>query len=89
MENPNLDNIVLALLFASDEPLSARKIAALIEDVTTADVKQALDDAKADFGFGAYMDIGYFLMSFQFAWPTDLYRVDQNMKFHFAIGPTF
>jgi hypothetical protein len=48
-----------------------------------------LDDAKADFGFGAYMDIGYFLMSFQFAWPTDLYRVDQNMKFHFAIGPTF
>jgi segregation and condensation protein B len=43
MENPNLDNIVLALLFASDEPLSARKIAALVEDVTTADVKQAID----------------------------------------------
>jgi segregation and condensation protein B len=43
MENPNLDNIVLALLFASDEPLSARKIAALVEDVTVADVKQAID----------------------------------------------
>jgi segregation and condensation protein B len=43
MENPNLDNIVLALLFASDEPLSARKIAAIVEDVTVADVKQAID----------------------------------------------
>ncbi len=43
MENPNLDNIVLALLFASDEPLSARKIAAIVEDVTAADVKQAID----------------------------------------------
>jgi len=50
MENPNLDNIVLALLFASDEPLSARKIAALVEDVTVADVKQAIDswNARAD-----------------------------------------
>lgn len=50
MENPNLDNIVLALLFASDEPLSARKVAALIEDVTAADVRQAIDtwNARAD-----------------------------------------
>jgi len=47
MENPNLDNIVLALLFASDEALSARKIAALIEDVTTADVKQAIETWNA------------------------------------------
>jgi segregation and condensation protein B len=43
MQNPNLDNIVLALLFASDEPLSARKIAALVEDVTVADVKEAVE----------------------------------------------
>jgi segregation and condensation protein B len=50
LENPNLDNIVLALLFASDEPLSARKIAALIEDVTVADVKSAIEtwNARAD-----------------------------------------
>jgi segregation and condensation protein B len=50
MANPNLDNIVLALLFASDEPLSARRIAALVEDVTVADVKQAIDswNARAD-----------------------------------------
>lgn len=47
MENPNLDNIVLALLFASDEPLSARKIAALVEDVTTADVKEAIETWNA------------------------------------------
>src|SRR5262245_38238578 len=50
MENPNLDNIVLALLFAADEPLSARKSAATIEDVTTADVKDAIErwNARAD-----------------------------------------
>ncbi len=50
MDNPNLDNIVLALLFAADEPLSARKIAAIVEDVTSADVKQAIDawNARAD-----------------------------------------
>ena len=47
MENPNLDNIVFALLFASDEPLSARKIAALVEDVTSADVKQAIETWNA------------------------------------------
>jgi len=44
MENPNLDNIVLSLLFAADEPLTARKIAAVVEDVTVADVKQAIDE---------------------------------------------
>jgi segregation and condensation protein B len=50
MENPNLDNIVLALLFASEEPLSARKIAAVVEDVTVADVKRAIDtwNTRAD-----------------------------------------
>ena len=50
MENPNLDNIVLALLFASDEPLSARRIAALVEDATVADVKRAIEtwNARAD-----------------------------------------
>src|SRR5512139_928022 len=50
MENPNLDNIVLALLFASEEPLSARRIAAVVEDVTVADVKAAIDtwNARAD-----------------------------------------
>jgi hypothetical protein len=35
------------------------------------------------------MDVGFFLASFQFAWPTDLYRFDQDMQFHFYLGPTF
>lgn len=48
-----------------------------------------LQDAQADVGFGVYMDVGYFLASFQFAWPTDLYRFDQDMQFHFFMGPTF
>jgi segregation and condensation protein B len=54
MENPNLDNIVLALLFAADEPLSARKIAATIEDVTTADVKDAIEKWNARAGEEAW-----------------------------------
>jgi len=48
-----------------------------------------LNDAKADVGFGAYMDMGFLLMSFQFAWPTDLYHFDRDMQFHFFLGPTF
>jgi len=48
-----------------------------------------LDEAHADAGFGVYMYVGYFLMSFQFAWPTDLYVFDQDMQFHFYLGPTF
>lgn len=48
-----------------------------------------LQDARADVGFGVYMDVGFFLASFQFAWPTNLYRFDQDMQFHFYLGPTF
>jgi Omp85 superfamily domain/WD40-like Beta Propeller Repeat len=48
-----------------------------------------LDQAYSDAGFGLYMYAGYFLMSFQFAWPTDLSSFDQDMKFHFYLGPTF
>ncbi len=48
-----------------------------------------LNDAKADVGFGVYMDVGYFLTSFQFSWPTDLYHFENEMQFHFYMGPTF
>jgi hypothetical protein len=48
-----------------------------------------LNDARADVGFGVYMDVGFFLASFQFAWPTNLYRIDEDMQFHFYLGPTF
>ena len=34
-------------------------------------------------GFGVYMDIGYFLMSLQFAWPTDVRSINHDMQFHF------
>jgi segregation and condensation protein B len=42
-KNANLDDIILALLFAADEPLSVRRIAAIIEDVPAGDVKQSID----------------------------------------------
>ncbi|HEX5133681.1 MAG TPA: BamA/TamA family outer membrane protein, partial [Candidatus Krumholzibacteria bacterium] len=48
-----------------------------------------LDDSYADVGVGAYMYVGYFLMSFQFAWPTDLNRFNNDMQFHWYLGPTF
>ncbi len=40
--NVNLDNIVFALLFAADEPVSVRKMASIIEDAPAADVKSAI-----------------------------------------------
>jgi outer membrane protein assembly factor BamA len=48
-----------------------------------------LDEVHADVGFGLYMYVGYFLMSFQFAWPTDFYEFADDMQFHFFLGPTF
>ncbi len=48
-----------------------------------------LDDSHADVGFGVYMYVGYFLMSFQFAWPTDFYEFADDMQFHWYMGPTF
>jgi outer membrane protein assembly factor BamA len=48
-----------------------------------------LDDSHADVGFGLYMYVGYFLMSFQFAWPTDFYEFADDMQFHWYLGPTF
>jgi len=47
------------------------------------------DQIYADAGFGVYMYLGYFLMNFQFAWPTNLERFDNEMQFHFYMGPTF
>lgn len=44
MSNPNLDNIVLALLFSADEPISVRKMAAIVEDVSAADIKSSVEN---------------------------------------------
>lgn len=52
-------------------------------------VDDRLDQAFSDAGFGVYMYAGYFLMSFQFAWPTDLHSFDDDMQFNFYLGPTF
>jgi outer membrane protein assembly factor BamA len=52
-------------------------------------VDDRLDEAYSDIGFGLYMYAGYFLMSFQFAWPTDVSEINDDMKFHFYLGPTF
>jgi segregation and condensation protein B len=43
MEPRELENIILALLFASEEPLSVRRIAALLEDADGAAVHAAVD----------------------------------------------
>ena len=41
--NANLDNIVFALLFAADEPVSIRKMASIVEDAPGEDVKAAVE----------------------------------------------
>ncbi|MCZ6766540.1 MAG: SMC-Scp complex subunit ScpB [bacterium] len=43
MEPAKLDDTVIALLFAADEPISARKIAGVVEDADTAMVNESLD----------------------------------------------
>jgi segregation and condensation protein B len=43
MEPSLLDRAILALLFASDEPLSVKKVCSVIDDVEAADVRASLD----------------------------------------------
>jgi hypothetical protein len=45
-------------------------------------------DIRANFGFGTYFHFGYFLLNFQFAWPTDFKNVRKS-QFHFFFGPAF
>jgi segregation and condensation protein B len=49
MQNSSLKNIVEALVFASDVPISENKIAALIEDTTPGAVKKTIDELNAEF----------------------------------------
>jgi len=42
-KNVNLENIVLALLFAAEEPLSIRRLAAVVEDAPASEVKEAVE----------------------------------------------
>jgi len=43
MNNGNLDNIVLALLFSADEPISLRKMASVLADEETSEIKKAVE----------------------------------------------
>jgi segregation and condensation protein B len=47
--NTNLDNIVLALLFAADEPLSLRRLTAILEDVPTDEIRESLHSWRRRF----------------------------------------
>jgi segregation and condensation protein B len=43
MDNENLDNIVLALLFSADEPLSLRKMAGILDGAAASDLKNSVE----------------------------------------------
>jgi segregation and condensation protein B len=43
MDNGNLDNIVFALLFSADEPLTMRKITAILDPTPAADVRASIE----------------------------------------------
>jgi segregation and condensation protein B len=43
MEPNHLDDIVLALMFASDEPLSARRLSAIVDDVDASEIRASIE----------------------------------------------
>jgi segregation and condensation protein B len=49
MDSTNLDNVVLSLLFAADEPLSVRRIAANLDDVPASAVKSSIEGWRRRF----------------------------------------
>jgi len=49
MDSTNLDNVVLSLLFAADEPLSIRRIAANLDDVPASAVKSSIEGWRRRF----------------------------------------
>ena len=46
MDNGNFDNIVLALLFSADEPLSVRKLTSILEHVPAEEIKEGIERMK-------------------------------------------
>lgn len=77
-------NVGGSLFFDAGSTWDKDDFTALREDV---DGLQ-FDDIRADFGFGTFFHLGYFLLNFQFAWPTDLKNVGDS-QFHFFFGPAF
>lgn len=48
-----------------------------------------LDELRANIGFGIRTNIGYIPLKFDWAWKTDLSRVESGAQFHFSIAPQF
>lgn len=48
-----------------------------------------LDELRADVGFGIRTRVGYLPLKFDWAWKTDLSRVESGTQFHFSIAPQF
>ncbi len=55
-------------------------------EVTMEDINDL--DYYCDFGVGFYMNLGYLVLNFQLAWPTDFTWTGKSV-FHFYIGPQF
>lgn len=49
MNTANLDNIILALLFASDEPLTVKRISVVLDDLPAPTIREALERLEANF----------------------------------------
>ena len=47
MNNTNLDNIVFALLFSADEPISVRKLSGMLEDFPAVEIKNSIETWQA------------------------------------------
>jgi segregation and condensation protein B len=50
MEQELLDSIVLALLFASDEPLSAKRVSMVLDDLSLDDIRESIARLESRFG---------------------------------------
>ena len=50
MEQVYLDNIVLALLFASDEPLPVKRISTVLDELSLDEIRQSIARLEAGFG---------------------------------------
>jgi segregation and condensation protein B len=67
MDQANLDNIIVALLFASDEPLSLRKISGVLDDCPVEQIQEAIERIRAKFrGDDSVMQLEQVAGGFQF-----------------------
>lgn len=48
-----------------------------------------LDELNANVGVGVRVNVGWLPLKFDWAWKTDLSRIEPGAQFHFSIGPQF